>query len=530
MTVKVKCKFPMSDLLLATRNIQDGDGNWQNKILNISSLSRNIGEDKSYEISGMSIELNDSDRFFRKMMSGDNRYIAGKSVEIKNEDNSLIYTGNVEKWEFQEDSFSISINDKLSGLDKVIPHTLTKEEYENAVDEADGTSIPIIYGYVYADKGAVKCMRVDTTLESGVTKGIYLLADHHCFSLRAAYKEDGTDISGDCVLSNLGTTGQEDEKAFVIYNIGVVPEGEEVEYIPAFINVDVEGKMKDAALIEHPLDALEDIIDNYTAMTLSGSDLTENYAIMSDRGYKIAAVIIDQKTLGDVLIAFAYSFDCDFYLSKGNEIVIALLNWDNPVPAKYLDENLTIGFQIQELPDEIRNKIKYNYRYDYAHETYQRSPLYEKPGSIANWGEFYNKNEPLELKYVYDEATALDVVQRFALQKRNPKRIAVVDLPLAEFSGLDISDVVEIEHPGAIDDEKRKYQIRRVNIDFTADAVQMECIDITSLTGGIFILGDDSFTDNWDDPGITDYERQFAYLCDEDGFFANDVDEGKILY
>lgn len=511
MIVKVKCLFPIGELLLATQNVQDSDGNWQDKILSLSSLSRNIGEDKSYEISGMSIQMNDSDRFFRKMMSGDDRYIAGKPVEIRDENDDLIYTGNVEKWEFQEDTFSISINDKLSGLDKIVPHTLTKEEYADAADEADGASIPIIYGYVYAEKGAVKCWKTET--------GKYLLADHHCLSLEAAFSKEGADISGDCQLVNEGSLGQPDEKAFISYTGAGIPD---------VVYANVKGKAEGSTLIEHPLAALVDIISTYTDMALSDTNLAENFAIMSDRNYKIAAAIIEQATLEDVLIAFSYSFDCDFYLSKGNEIVIALLNWDNPVPGKSFTEKQTIAFQVQELPDQIRNKIKYTYRYDYAHGAYQRSPLYEKPGSIANWGEFYNKNEALNLRFVYDEDTAFDVVQRYALQKRNPARTAVVDLPLVDFSGLDISDVVEIEHPGAIDDKKRKYQIRRVNIDFAGDLVQMECIDITSLTGGIFILGDDSFADNWED--ANDYERQFAYLCDADGFFANDLDEGKILY
>ena len=157
MVIKVKCYFPAENLLLATKNLQDSAGNWENKIISISSLSRNIGEDKSYEISGISIELNDSDRFFRTMMSGDNRYIAGKKVEILDENHTLIYTGNVEKWEFTEDAFSLFINDRLSGLDTVIPHTLTNEDYPEAADEGVGTSIPIIYGHVRAVKGAVKC-------------------------------------------------------------------------------------------------------------------------------------------------------------------------------------------------------------------------------------------------------------------------------------------------------------------------------------------------------------------------------------
>ncbi|NIM11526.1 MAG: hypothetical protein GTO45_16520 [Candidatus Aminicenantes bacterium] len=513
MIIKVKCYFPAENLLLATKNLQDSSGNWQNKIISISSLSRNIGEDKSYEISGISIELNDSDRFFRTMMSGDNRYIAGKKVEILDENDTLIYTGNVEKWEFTEDALSLFINDRLSGLDTVIPHTLTTEDYPDAADEGVGTSIPIIYGHVQSVKGAVKCWKVES--------GKYLLAGHHCMSLEGVFKEDGTDVSTDFQLSNEGSAAQGNEKAYAQY----IGQG---TFTEDSIHINVKGKMQDSALIEHPMTALEDIIANYTDMTLSTLNQEENQAIMNDRNYIIAAVIHNQKTVKDFLIEFAFSFDCDFYLNKGNEIVVVLLNWDNLQPEKSLNKKQITNFQLQELPEAIRNKVKYMYRYNYAEEKYQRLPLYERSESISNWGEFYNKNEALACSCVYDENTAFDVVQRYAFQRKNPQRIAVVELPLDEFAGLDISDIVEMQHPGSIDEKKRKYQIRRVNIDFLSDAVQMECVDITSLAGGIFILGDDSFADNWEE--ADDYERQFAYLCDSDGFFANDIDEGKILY
>ena len=173
MIVKVKCQFPIGDLLLATANLQDSSGNWQNKIITISSLSRNIGEDKSYEVSGMSIELNDTDRYFRAMMSGSKRFIVGKKVELFSQDDQLIYTGTVEKWQFTEDAFVLFINDKLSGLDILVPGIISKDDYPNLAEKAEGGSIPIIYGHVTATgTGAVKCWRVDTNT--------FLLAGHHC--------------------------------------------------------------------------------------------------------------------------------------------------------------------------------------------------------------------------------------------------------------------------------------------------------------------------------------------------------------
>ncbi|MCP5052220.1 MAG: hypothetical protein GY940_33945, partial [bacterium] len=146
------------------------------------------------------------------------------------------------------------------------------------------------------------------------------------------------------------------------------------------------------------------------------------------------------------------------------------------------------------------------------------------------WGEFYNRNEPLDLLYVSDDDSAFDVVQRYVIQRTNPRRLANMDIPLSEFLGLDISDVVEVQHPGAIDTEKRKYQIRRTNIDFISDVVQVEAVDITTLTGGVFLLGDrDSLQPSWELAG--DNDRNFGYLADRaTGYFDGGIDYGKVLY
>jgi hypothetical protein len=515
MLIKVKCYFPAGILKLATQNYQDASGNWQNKIIDLSSLSRNIGEDKSYEISGVTITMNDSDRFFRNMMSGEKRYIAGQNVEILEENNAVIYTGTVEKWEFKEGTFTIHINDRQSGLDQLIPETLTKKEYPDAAEEADGTSIPLIYGYLHAPTGAVKCWKVDS--------GKYLVASHKCQALEQFFKEDGTDISDQFTWDyDTGPLGTE-ERYYALYD-GTEP------FEDNFIRVNVYGKMNAAEteLIEHPMVALEDIVNNYSNMTLSSMNRQENIDLMTGRNYKIATVIHNQKTLKDILKEFSFSFDSDFYITKAKEIAVTLLSWDVTTPAKVLDQNQISSFQLQELPEEIRNKIKYKYRRNYADGKYQREPLFEKAESIANWGEFYNRNEALEFGCVYDEETVTDVIQRYAFQRRNPRRMVSLEMPLEEYVGLDIADIIEVSHPDAIDEKAGQYQVRRVDIDFIADRVSLECLDLGGISGSIFILGDISFTDDWEKASF--YEKQFAYLCGGDGYFANGIDEGKVLY
>jgi hypothetical protein len=529
MVVKIKCHFPIGEVLFATKNIQDTGGNWRNKVINISSLSRNIGEDKSYEISGISIELNDIDRFFRDMMSGTKRFIAGKKVELFTEDDRLIYTGTVEKWQFSPDAFTLFINDKLSGLETLIPGIISLDQFPNMVEKADGEAIPVIYGYLTAETGAVKCWRVDTVIEESIEKGLYLLARHHCLELEenTAYKEDGTEIEGDALLVD-GSDGY----AYI-----------KCDPSEEFIYVNVKGK-KDSTgtvLLDNPIDAIKDLIENYSSMAYNTDIMDSAKAITTARGYTIATVIGGQKNLQDVLKEFSFSFDCDFYIGKGNEIMISLLNWSELTPAKSFIEKQLIDFQIEESPEEIRNKVKYMYRFNYITGEYERTPVYSKQSSIDNWGEFYNRSESLDLAYVSDDDSAFDVVQRFVIQRKNPQRIAHIDIPLSEFDGLDIADVVEVTHSGAINKNHRKYQVRRTNIDFLADVVQVEALDITSFTGGTFMLGDREWLTpeegetepklkpKWSD--TDEFSRNYGYLADRtDWYFSNNTDYGKVLY
>lgn len=515
MVVKVKCDFPTgNNLKLATRNIQDAEGNWENRITGVSTLSRNIGEDKSYEISGMSIDLDDTDRFFRKMMSGVNQYIAAKKIQIFDENNTVIYTGNVEKWAFGENSFTLNINDRLSGLDAVLPKTATKADYHDMPSEGDGSSIPIIYGLLETPGGAVKCWKVAAKK--------YLLASHQCMALHGVYDSNGADISSDFSLTVEGDGAS--QRAYIVYG-GAQDPGHD------FICVNVSGKNSGGALIDHPLDALADLVASATAFSIyeeTPGDWNKKKDIMTSRGYKISALLSDQISLKDFLVGFSFSFDCDFFLSRTNQLVISILDWDKMTSAKLLDEKTISSYTLNVLPEAIHNRVKYKYHFDPAGEKFLLEPEYLSMDSIAHWGEFFNKSESLELKYVKEELTALDVVQRYAFQKKNPRRSIQVDLPLEEFVGLDIADIIEISHPSAIDTDPRKYQIRRVDIDFLADAVQMECLDISTLAGDVLILGDSSMTELWSN--ASPVERQYAYLCDADGFLRSPDAEGKILY
>jgi len=522
MVLKVKCFFPVGDLQLATANLQDQYGNWDNKIISLSPLSRCIGDDKAYEVSGISIELIDSDRFFRNMMSGTFRYIVGKQVELYTEDHQWIYTGTVDKWKFKEDVFELVINDKLSGLDSQVPRIITTDLFTGLTEGANGQSVPVIYGQVESSAGSVKCWKV--------AENQYLLAGHYCDELTNVFKDDGTDISGDFQLSNVGDPAQGNDFAYVEY-IGTA------SFDEPFVMANVKGKrMTGGELIENPIDALTDLLDSYTGMTYDATKMEEVKVIMNERQYKISMVIVNRETLEQILMDFCTSFDCDYFIKKGNQVVISLLDWTFLQPGGFFTQDHVVDFQIDELSEEIRNKVYYKYCYHPADQKYLQTRVYSKQASIDNWGEFFFPNEPLEMICVSDMVTAIDIVQRYLIQRKNPRRIAQLEIPLQEFSGLGIADVIEIQHPNAIDENKRKYQIRRLYIDFIGDGVQVEAVDITYMTGGMFILGNNGneslpnpLPRFWGNAAGT--QRDYGYLADKTGgFFGNDIDYGKGLY
>ena len=105
-------------------------------------------------------------------------------------------------------------------------------------------------------------------------------------------------------------------------------------------------------------------------------------------------------------------------------------------------------------------------------------------------------------------------------------------MPLKTFSQ-DLTDIVLITHfegVGSSGYTNRLFQIRRINPNADKYVNTMLLEDASNFTGNAFVLGDgDVLPADWDN--AVGGERDYGYLCDgTDGFFDNDVDEGKRLF
>ena len=498
--IKAKLYFdPNNPVLLAEKDFQDENGNWEGLVESISNLSRSFGENKSFEASGLSLVCRDHNRKFRNILSGQNRFFARKKVEIFNGDTPL-YTGVMQKCRVKDEYFHVEINDLLVGLKNVILKEIKKSEYENAPTNSLGKPINIIIGEVYGPGGAIPVYRIDT--------GKFLVADHNIYSIDNVYDQNGTELTGFSLTNN--------GRAYLN-----ITSDEETLYINGKGLIDAQNQ-----LIVDPIEAFKYIIDNFTQIEYC--DLSEIQAEMQSRFYRFDGAIVKKIKVENFLENFCICFDCDFFFTKAKLLSLSIFKWVNETEDLFLQESQIDDIEIEENPDAVRNRIQYNYHYHFAKDYYQKQPEHSRQSSIQNWGEFWDN---LNFIYIADHSTAYDVVQNHAIVHSDRERSTTITFPLKYMkSAVDIGSIVGFSHSKAVSLGFRKYQIRRLNIDFKFKYIVLTLRDLSSLSGGVVILGDENEL-----PGIwneaDDYARQYFYLCDEStGFFGNGIDPGKRLF
>ncbi|MCP4228609.1 MAG: hypothetical protein GY771_00475, partial [bacterium] len=244
-------------------------------------------------------------------------------------------------------------------------------------------------------------------------------------------------------------------------------------------------------LIEHPVEVFKDVLSS-TSMTANTAALEKSQIIMTARNYQFAAALTKELSLVDFLSDFCTTFDCDFHLSPASEIILTLVSPWNMTPEKTFQEPEIIDIEIDGLADFAVNNVRYLYNYNTAIDQYLRQPYFDKPTAWPS-----SKSEPLHLLYTADFDTAYDVVQRYILQRLDPPKTGRITVNLGKYIGLDVASVISVTHDIHFPSETRTYQIQRADIDVINDTADLECRDINSLGGGIIILGDVSFSQNY---------------------------------
>jgi hypothetical protein len=273
------------------------------------------------------------------------------------------------------------------------------------------------------------------------------------------------------------------------------------------------------------IEILKDFLDTNTTITPNTANFSTIDAEFIDRDYGAEIVFQDEQYLSSILKRFADSFNLDFYMHNG-ELYISWLDLTDITPTQYIQENQIIDFSIDIDMNRMINKVKYLWDFDYSSTKPKAitTSFFQNSFSISNWGERF-----VTLDMRWNSTSPLDQIQRLILEWKKPIEIGTLRLFSETASSLLPGHIISVKSAIAKEDSWTKYKIDSIDRGITGPVTTLTIRNIDVVSGSAFILGDeDVIAADWDD--ATESDRQYGYLCDEtDGYFDNDIDEGKSL-
>ena len=468
MEVYIDIEFPLSVGRYSEKGGTLSSEQYLPYILSIGNLSLNIGDDHSFEVSNVPIVFDDIDNHFRNKFADDiDKNIQGSLVKFYQLNGTKITTLKIWDYQFLDRKFQINCTNKIGELWNDFTEKITFEEFPNtsSVDSV-GQVIPDVYGEM-------------ATTAGGMIKGWQVEANKYLVNatviggstLDAAYLEDGTDITGDCVLSatadGLRTT--------VTYNLTN----------PDSIICDITIGAFRANNVQDVLEAnLNKWVGfnsgNYTANAaldtlLDGASYNNQF-----RGFANYV----SKTGNELLKEFCDSYNVDW-----------ITNSDNEVEIKFIDiNNLTANYTIQDNKAKEFSYTSNTDPEDYANKILSQGNYYYSTGVFNKQFEFdefesqsVNGIRPVNLdaKFLKTDENIVWTAKYYAMFNKNPRQRAYTQMNTDDWfvEALEVGDLIEFKHPN----DRLKgltnilYQIKKVNINFQGSIVDLELWDIDYL-------------------------------------------------
>ena len=470
MEVYVKIEFPTEVCRYGTKSATVNSEQYISRILSVSDLSLNIGDDHSFEISNIDIVFDDIDNHFRnKFSDAINKDIQGSRVIFYNSSGTKLTTLKIWSYIFLPNSrFSITCTNKFGELTNDFTEKITFEEFPStsSVDSV-GEVIPDCYGEMAAASagGTVKCWQVEANkylINSTVVAGS---------SIDAAYLEDGTDITASCVLS----TTADGLRQVVNYSVTN----------PHFI-------VCDFTIGTYKSNNVQNVLAANLAkwVTFNSGNYTPNAALdtffggwganSSFRYYANTA----EKTGEELLKDFCDSHNVDWITNSDNEIEIKYIDINNLTSSYSIQDNKAseMPFSSSVDPEEYANKILMQGHFNDYTQSYQKQFEFNEFQSQSMYG---IKPANISAKFLKVDELIVWASKYYAMFNKNPRQRAFTSMHIDDYfgNGLEPGDLIDFAHP----DDRLKggssilYQIRKVSISFEGNMVNLELWDIDYL-------------------------------------------------
>jgi hypothetical protein len=456
---------------------------WLNKIINEPIIDENVGEDKEYTSSGVTIVFDDTKingiQEFRALMESEpERFLHGVEGELYDHLGVSIRLFSVQDWNYDLNVFTISLSDKVGNFlnTPVWEKYITVNEFPNANNDAYNQLIPWGVGQVETNTSpadgtdSIKCWYVN---KSGTEK--YLVGKAGIsWALLSIQVLDQNDI--DITASSTMSVGS--DGYYYINHAGVF------DYIKVYTTTFELGVTTLTSL--EMLNSILDIFDfDY--------DTTALTTFFQDRGYDLYTTPLSQYiaewkyfidegvTPKDILKEICTAFELDYYINKENKIVFTFLDYENLTPDKTFQQGEINGFSQDQIDTtKLINSVIFSNGYDIFSKNFTEIKVQKNYNSISDWG----VETQIESTYKTFGLNPTpkrrgEVTSKFKLINNiEPQKPIAVTIDLGKVSDVNLLNKISFPYPSAITGLSRLYQVRGKSLDYVNNLAVLKLWDI----------------------------------------------------
>ena len=470
MSYFVKIIFPSGPKIFGEHNYQIDSGNILGRVKEVSTITRAINIDKSFENSKALIRFVNTDGYFDEIMKSDDRYILKKQIKIF-DDKTLIFSGMVSNLpKCPPNEFKIEADVKTAGFDNKVNSVIKKSEFPQVPQENEGKNSNIIGGYVTDNggngTGALVAVRVD--------ENCYLAAWHHV-SITEIYDSNETEITSSCTVY--------DENGYTYINY---TSNEPELYYNCF------GLESNGQVLSNPADILAEIVSRFSNFPITNFEQAQD--VYKNRGYSgVAIAITNEMTWREFFRQFSLNFDCYIFLSVDGKLTVKALDWGREaerhvIPKIYVDSNTFENWMdFKGITNEYKRMYWYHYRKSFFHRM---------PQDIIQPTGWEAESNNIDLRFNKDDLTTRDVTSREACLRKNPIIWYGFSIGKEIAKDIEIGDVVSFQYSrGYYPNQWRLCLITRITYIQNSTLIRFEGMDVNGINESAIIL-QDSQTEN----------------------------------
>ena len=520
---------------------------YRGKVLNLPQIRASVGDVKrTYEKNRITIIFSDSDYEFRGLE--DTETVGFRNIRVVMKvgfsdgstlTTSTLFDGQIYDWKRLDNlQFEIDVEEKGKNLDNEYPEMRVElGDWANAHSTAVGCVVPILFGTISAlglsNDGAwghpaltlqTGLPFVDTTVDA--ERHLVGMAGYNkaggVIAVPRVYKNGVLQTSAVDYDINSATIWGTDLVWLIDWRAGARPTETD------FISCDIQCGARYGAV-----QSIVNFLTQYCGYVIGDFNPTR-YVVAQEldfiRGYYMDGAIWQRASLRSLLDMWREEFAIDVYWDKDGLICMDYLSATYATSSNHYKDYLDIlsGNQSEPQVDELLNKLRYGYNYNYSKTYFYNYGTKEDAASQTKYAATFEKYS--NMYFTRSAAQSYDFATRKIIRFKEPICFEKYRLPLKTYQD-NLTDLIRITHfegTGSAGYSNRLLQLREFNYDpnnFTNEALFE---DIINYTGRACILGDDTvLAASWATADADD--RQYCYLCDSGtGQFA-DGEPGKML-